>query len=490
MTKYQKSLLYCILFCLFIATFAVYDVWTGYIKETTAVRERVANTSLLLAEWLKGEFKASDYVLQDMVTDIPLDDLHYPVTNTIEHTKITDFIKSKLETLPNYFVGVGTADKNCITTHTYNVPPRPSVIGFDASKRDWCRALQQNNSLNKHISPAFLSNTGNISVIQNRAFRNASNKFYGMVGFEIELNFFSKLIEKVTIGKHGVIAITNSDLSLLARKPKLSKILGTRINDKTVEAFIRSNENYINFRNQSPLDGENRFYGVRKVGDLPFIIVVGEAEQDWLSDWKFRTLVRVIVVFLLWGMALLLLRNYWKQFDQQKKIFPQAQTDPLTKALNRRGFMEKAEIEFKRMQRYQTDFAVLLLDIDLFKIINDSHGHATGDRALITFAQTCLETLRDIDVLGRIGGDEFAILLPNTTSDEAVVVAERIRQAIETSRPLNDDNISVLMTSSIGVVMGNPKMTSVSDLLTLADEALYISKEKGRNRVEFFSGKS
>jgi len=311
-----------------------------------------------------------------------------------------------------------------------------------------------------------------------------------MVGFEMELDFFSKLIEQVAIGKHGVIAITDTNLSLLARKPALPEALGKKVTDEIVEVFIASSENYKVFNEQSPLDGESRLYGVRKVDDLPFIIVVGEAKQDWLNGWKIRTWVTIIFVFLLWGMAIQILRNHWKQLHLRKKLFHQAQTDPLTKALNRRGFMEQGEKELKRAQRHHTDLAVLILDIDLFKIINDKHGHATGDRALITFTQACSETLRDIDVLGRIGGDEFAVLLPNTTSEEALIVAERIRQAIETSDALNDESIPVLMTSSIGVVMFSPEATSISELLALADDALYASKRKGRNRVEFFSGKS
>ena len=443
-TEYRKSLLYCILVYLFIATFTVYDVRTGYLKETAAVRTRVANTSFLISEWIKGEFRASDYVLRDIISQIPLDGLHYPPTDTIEHARTTKFIKSKLETLPNHFTGVGTSDNNCIITHTYNAPPRSSKIGFDGSHRDWCTAYKKNTRLEQYVSLAFVSDTGNLSVLQNHAFTNSSNEFYGMAGFEMELGLFSRLIEQVSIGKHGIIAITDTSLSLLARKPSLPDALGKKVSDEAVEAFIASGENYKDFHNQSPLDNDNRFYGVRKVDDLPFIIVVGEANRDWLSDWQVRRWVMVISVFLLWGMAIQILRNHWRQLDQRKKLFHQAQTDPLTKTLNRRGFMEKAEMEFKRLQRHQTDLAVLVLDIDLFKIINDNYGHATGDRALITFTQACLESLRDIDVLGRIGGDEFAVLLPSTTGDNALIVAERIRLAIETSKTLNDDNIPVL----------------------------------------------
>jgi len=480
MTKYRKSLLYGLLFCLLVATFAVYDVRTGYVRETSAVRARVANTSFLLAEWIRSAFVSSDYVLRDVVSQVTVKEL----LNIKQEVKTTQFLRSKLETLPSYFKEIGVANEHCIATSAYTVPPIPTFIGMDGSNREWCKVFKNTSKTDSHTTQMFRGSSGTMVVSQGYPLRTSSGKLKGIAGLVVELDFFSTWLEKLTTDEHSILAITDINISLLARTPALPEALGEKVNDEIVEAFIASGENYKDFRNKSPLDGENRFYGVRKVDGLPFIVVVGEAEQDWLNGWQIRTWATVISVFLLWGMAIQILRHHWKQLDQQKNLSHQAQTDPLTKVLNRRGFMEKAEREFKRSQRHQTDLAVLVLDVDLFKIINDKNGHATGDRALIVFSQECLKIIRDIDVLGRMGGDEFAILLPNTTSEKALIVAERIRLAIETSEALNDDNVPVLMTSSIGVAVVGPEITSVSDLLALADKALYLSKENGRNCVD------
>ncbi len=136
MKEYKKSLIYTILFSLLITIFAIYDIRSGYNKEVFDARSRVANTSFLIKEWIEGSFRASDYVLLDMISQIPLSELQYPHSDKTQQIKTTEFLKSKLETLPSYFTGVGISDKNCVITHTHNKPPRSSIIGFDGSKRD------------------------------------------------------------------------------------------------------------------------------------------------------------------------------------------------------------------------------------------------------------------------------------------------------------------------------------------------------------------
>ena len=108
----------------------------------------------------------------------------------------------------------------------------------------------------------------------------------------------------------------------------------------------------------------------------------------------------------------------------------QAHTDALTGLANRRRFIEIAEAELVRSRRYDAPLSLLMLDIDHFKEVNDAHGHRAGDRVLQQLARTCLEVLRNVDVVGRVGGEEFAILLPETALPGAVDVAERLREAV------------------------------------------------------------
>jgi diguanylate cyclase (GGDEF)-like protein len=159
-----------------------------------------------------------------------------------------------------------------------------------------------------------------------------------------------------------------------------------------------------------------------------------------------------------------------------------ATTDGLTRLYNRRHFMERAESEFVRSHRYKRELSVFLLDADHFKDINDNHGHETGDRVLRILAETCRLSLRQLDVLGRYGGEEFVVLLPETSASLAQEAAERLRKQIEELRiPASAGDIRV--TVSIGVATAGQTTESVAALINQADRALYEAKRGGRNRV-------
>ncbi|BAM89372.1 putative diguanylate cyclas [Bradyrhizobium oligotrophicum S58] len=158
-----------------------------------------------------------------------------------------------------------------------------------------------------------------------------------------------------------------------------------------------------------------------------------------------------------------------------------ATTDPLTGLLNRRGFADACAQMIDREAREQRPVSVLIFDIDHFKSINDSFGHAEGDEVLKLFAKVVVDNLRLTDLSGRIGGEEFAALLP-CSIDEAMVAAERVREAFAASGVVCEDK-PVDTTVSIGVA-GGPACTELDVLLAAADTALYKAKRSGRNRVE------
>lgn len=163
-----------------------------------------------------------------------------------------------------------------------------------------------------------------------------------------------------------------------------------------------------------------------------------------------------------------------------------ALSDPLTGLANRRGFMAQAERELSRMARYGGPLSLLMLDADHFKSINDRYGHQTGDEVLQRVGRLCRETLRDVDVVGRIGGEEFAVLLPRIAGEQAIDVAERLRRQIAES-PLPLASGEVLQISvSIGVTSLVASVSSIDVLLHQADMALYQAKNSGRNRVCVF----
>jgi len=157
--------------------------------------------------------------------------------------------------------------------------------------------------------------------------------------------------------------------------------------------------------------------------------------------------------------------------------------DPLTGISNRRGFLLESERVTKRQAENPQLAAVLLIDLDNFKSINDRFGHAVGDRILKMFADTAANTVRPSDFVGRLGGEEFAAVLYNVGRERALVIAERIRSAFADVTVMVDGK-AVGATLSIGMVLSDDRRFDVPELLAQADQALYRAKERGRNRVE------
>lgn len=163
-----------------------------------------------------------------------------------------------------------------------------------------------------------------------------------------------------------------------------------------------------------------------------------------------------------------------------------ANTDALTGLPNRRHLMELAEQELARAQRYEAPFSLLLLDVDYFKRINDTYGHKAGDLALQALSDQCRHELREVDVIGRFGGEEFAVILPETDQERALEAAERLRQQVAAMRVPLPQGDMLEMTVSIGLAVLTETVGGLDELLQQADKALYAAKQAGRNQVRSF----
>jgi diguanylate cyclase (GGDEF)-like protein/PAS domain S-box-containing protein len=172
----------------------------------------------------------------------------------------------------------------------------------------------------------------------------------------------------------------------------------------------------------------------------------------------------------------------------EKELEKLATTDSLTGLANRGRFMTLAAAEIERTRRYARPLSIIMMDADRFKRINDTHGHDVGDKVLQALAAVLESVLRSTDIAGRIGGEEFALMLPETGLTEAVAVAERLRKTVEQKSIPVPGSESVSCTVSIGVTEMQGKDPGIDDLLKRADEALYQAKASGRNRVETWDG--
>jgi len=175
-------------------------------------------------------------------------------------------------------------------------------------------------------------------------------------------------------------------------------------------------------------------------------------------------------------------KAYIEEKDAKEMVAYLANIDPLTKSLTRRHFFSIAGSEFMRFARYRRPFSVLVIDADGFKAINDAHGHHAGDIVLRSLSLVAMEQKRAQDTFGRLGGEEFGLILPETALEQARVVADRI-QTVWEQTPSNMDGVLIHSTVSIGVAEAQADDKSLDDVLRRADLRMYKAKEQGRNQV-------
>jgi diguanylate cyclase (GGDEF)-like protein len=212
---------------------------------------------------------------------------------------------------------------------------------------------------------------------------------------------------------------------------------------------------------------------------LPFSPTGNEVfESVWMTVLSFEALLFTIAI------AFILLAMAKERTEHRHKTA--ALVDPLTGIANRRAFLQDSEEQLKRHSTHPRPIAVMLLDLDNFKSINDRFGHAMGDRVLQLFADVGSRCMRRMDLFGRLGGEEFAALLFDATRERALEIAEEIRSsfAVATSEV---EGKAVVATVSIGIVVSQDAVLDLSALLAQADHALYRAKDNGRNRIEIAS---
>jgi len=218
------------------------------------------------------------------------------------------------------------------------------------------------------------------------------------------------------------------------------------------------------------------FFSIGLVAVLDFWIKGGIPREDLVIGALIPALLAPLMLF-----GFVRLSQQLSRAEAQLRTL--ASEDPLTGVFNRRRFLELAGVEWARGTRHSHTQSLLVIDVDDFKSVNDRYGHLSGDQTLRHAAEECRACLRRTDLLGRYGGDEFVILLPETGIAGGVRMAERIREAVERSE-IRTPAGTVHITVSIGVAGRHLGTLSVDALVAEADGALYKAKTNGRNRVE------
>ncbi|RVU39279.1 diguanylate cyclase [Hwanghaeella grinnelliae] len=253
------------------------------------------------------------------------------------------------------------------------------------------------------------------------------------------------------------------------------------------EDFLELPQNFLDEKNQ----GLIRLLAAAQDELMDSLTEVATAYEDASRDRvrKLRERISWLLASFLAVVALegvLVFRPLFRTLVRHREeLYNMARTDPLTGCFNRRALMESAENEFARARRYKSPLTIAMFDIDRFKKVNDTYGHAAGDEVIKNIVTTATESIRTVDIFGRTGGEEFAIVLPDTGTVGASIVAEKLRSAVEHSiTEFGGQNITVTVSVGIGFVM--PGDQNASQALSRADQALYRAKQTGRNRVNTF----
>lgn len=451
-------------------------------SRASIIAERSAlavQTSRFMSQQFGTIIITTDYVLRDVTTKVTVAELDSARSNPAVQKHLSAFLREKLSTLPGVY-GLGLLDDQAI----FVAAADEKLVGVQSNSKLHVELGQplENQAYIEYI-PATKSANKQPAIVVSRPILSLEGYFQGGALAAIMVSSAQDWITTFSIGEYDTMALVDEDGILLASNPPMPNAIGT-LQFLTGQPSFGNQSDSASFTAVSPLDGRERIYGVSKVENIPLNIIVGFDEAHVLREWQQRawqSFLGFFTLLFLLGLALNKEIEALTQRDEMQKI---AITDPLTGVANRRQLMLSGEIEIAKAIRHKYQASVLMVDIDHFKSINDTWGHPTGDRVIQSLADGILANVRKTDVVGRLGGEEFVVVLPITDAKGAFILADRVREFIERSVTVHsDDGSQVCFTISIGVASLENGASSFDNILGLADKALYDAKHRGRNKV-------
>lgn len=303
----------------------------------------------------------------------------------------------------------------------------------------------------------------------------------------LDLSWLSRLALAADLPAGSALTLWDGSGTVLLRHPDHELWIGRPGNDSDVFRSLSAQRGEGTAESKG-LDGIARLYAYRRLvgSQIEAAVTLSIGIPVDVANAPARNLERRNLITL--GVAAILAALLSAVFGERvvlrvfSSLLTIANTDDLTRTASRRRLLADAERECARCHRFDHPVSVLMIDIDRFKRVNDSFGHATGDVVLASVALRMASLLRDLDLIGRYGGEEFVVVLPESSVDEAAEVAERLRSAVAAT-PVETGAGQVEVTVSIGVATRTSNLYRLPDLLAAADSALFRAKESGRNRV-------
>lgn len=370
------------------------------------------------------------------------------------------------------------------------IPKRPDAAVTDVSDRDYFLVQSVPVTQGFYVAKAVFSRvTHKWGIPVSMPASNHEGRIAVLFG-AIELERMEKLQAPLLNDSGSSIAILRSDGFVLSRVPILPDMIGTSLaSTPSWTEYISREKKGVFFTDREPLAAKAHLVAFSHMPDYPVIIVAIATFDDVLRTWQEEVIFLVTLALLLsTGFSLMavklaqavrvgeLARAEAERTNQELSVL--SVTDKLTQVYNRGKLDSVLQHEISRAKRYNQDLSVILLDIDHFKRVNDLFGHGVGDSVLVGMATILQDSIRETDTIGRWGGEEFLIILPQTGHKQAFEVAEKIRQAISSKQ----FTVAGHLTASFGVTRFIPE-ESEEDVLARADTALYEAKNTGRDRV-------
>ena len=364
-------------------------------------------------------------------------------------------------------------------------PPRR----LNSAERAYFKAHKADPSLGLHISQPLISqHTAKPIIVLSRRIGMAGGSFSGIVLGSLSLSYFDRLFQHINLGRNGTINLFHADGTRIVRHPVPNPELAPNFADSpNVQRFLREERG--SFVGVTPSDRIERLYTFTKVGDLPLYLTVALSTDEIEAEWRQKALVIGFLVLALCGvaigLALLVVRELRRRGTIEAELAQLSRTDALTGLPNRRVFEDAIEQAFAAARRNGDPVGLLVVDADHFKRYNDRYGHAIGDLVLRALARALSAAARRPgDLVARIGGEEFVLLLPATDAEGTACVAERVHEAVSELRVEAKGESVGRITVSIGLAFGLPRQGGTpEDLFRLADAALYEAKATGRDQT-------
>ncbi len=309
--------------------------------------------------------------------------------------------------------------------------------------------------------------------------------WYGVLAMDFSASRVSDFLQHVTPQSHlGSVQFYDREMNLIAASPG-SPLIREQLDAGEVNKLIKA----VKKSKQGALRFGTLFVSWVKTSNSEDVMVNVDTLKEGIQGETGRVTLVLVLMWLLFSLVLVLSHQalitlVTRMLKLQEQLSWRANYDGLTRMLNRSAFFERADELARGCQLKQQAFALIQLDLDRFKLVNDTHGHQAGDRVLSHAAAILQETIRVKDAAGRVGGEEFCIALPDTSKEEAIAIADRVREKLAKKQVPVSSTLLLHITASFGVASseecGDYEFES---LQSVADGRLYIAKESGRNRV-------